>query len=66
MKFILINSRKTQIATQAARYLEIWAAYNALQVEFREKTKAALAKNIKITNNSLTTDEIEEKIDKGL
>ena len=58
-------SRKTQTATQASRYLEIWGAYNTLQVEFKEKTKAALAKNIKITSSHLTTDEIEDKIDKG-
>ena len=37
----------------------------SLQVEFREKAKASLAKNIRITNNSLTTEEIEDKIDKG-
>lgn len=60
-----LKLRKTQIALQASRFLEIWAAYNTLQVEFREKTKAALAKNIKITNNSLSTEDIEEKIDKG-
>ena len=60
-----LRLRKTQIATQASRYLEIWAEYNTLQVEFREKAKASLAKNIRITNNSLTTEEIEDKIDKG-
>ena len=53
------------MATQASRYLEIWAHYNAVQVEFREKAKAALAKNIRITDNRLTTEEIEQKIDKG-
>ena len=60
-----LRLRKTQIATQASRYLEIWAEYSTLQVEFREKAKASLAKNIRITNNSLTTEEIEEKIDNG-
>ena len=60
-----INFRKTQVATQASRYLDIWAHYSTMQVEFREKAKAALAKNIRITNSRLTTEEIEEKIDKG-
>ena len=36
-----------------------------LQVQFREKTKDALAKNIKITSAHLTTEEIDEKLDKG-
>ena len=81
-----LRLRKTQIATQASRYLEIWAEYSTmqvrswfgccrrqegkvvffLQVEFREKAKESLAKNIRITNNSLTTEEIEDKIDKGV
>ena len=34
--------RKSQIATQSARYLEIWREYSNLQVEFREKAKAKL------------------------
>ena len=54
------------MATQASRYLEIWAHYNAVQVEFREKAKAALAKNIRITDNRLTTEEIEQKIDPSM
>jgi hypothetical protein len=29
----------------------------------RDRTKAALVKNIKITNNQLTDEQIEEKID---
>lgn len=60
-----LRLRKTQIATQANRYLEIWSEYSTLQVQFREKTKDALAKNIKITSAHLTTEEIDEKLDKG-
>ena len=36
-----------------------------LQVQFREETKKALAKNIKITSAQLTTEEIDERLDKG-
>lgn len=60
-----LRLRKTQIATQANRYLEIWSEYSTLQVQFREKTKDALAKNIKITSAHLTTEEIDERLDKG-
>lgn len=34
-------------------------------MEYREKAKEALAKNIKITNSKLSQEEIEEKIDSG-
>ena len=36
-----------------------------MQVEYRERAKEALAKNIKITNSKLSQEEIEEKIDSG-
>jgi len=61
-----LRIRKSQIATQSARYLEIWREYSNLQVEFREKAKAKLAKQAAISSAShLTEEEIEEKIDKG-
>jgi len=60
-----LRLKKTQISTQSNRFLEVWTEYNTLQVEFRDKAKTALARNIKITNNNLTQEEIEEKLDKG-
>lgn len=57
--------KKTQIQTASNRFLEIWTEYNTLQVEFREKVKKELAKTVRITNNTLSQEEIEEKIDKG-
>jgi len=60
-----LRLKKTQIQTASNRFLEIWTEYNSLQVEFREKVKKELARNIKITNNNLSQEEIEEKIDKG-
>jgi len=60
-----LRLKKTQVQTASNRFLDIWTEYNSLQVEFREKVKKELARNIKITNNNLSQDEIEEKIDKG-
>jgi len=60
-----LRLKKTQISTQSNRFLEVWTEYNTLQVEFRDKAKSALARNIKITNNNLTQEEIEEKLDTG-
>jgi len=60
-----LRMKKTQISTQSNRFLEVWAEYNTLQVEFRDKAKTALVRNIKITNNNLTQEEIEDKLDKN-
>lgn len=64
-EFSELRLKKTQISTQSNRFLEVWTEYNTLQIEFRDKAKSALARNIKITNNNLTQEEIEEKLDKG-
>merc|ERR1719312_523584 len=60
-----LRMKKTQISTQSNRFLEVWTEYNTLQVDFRDKAKTALARNIKITNNNLTQEEIEDKLDKN-
>eukprot|EP00092_Neocalanus_flemingeri_P009798 GFUD01010558.1.p1 GENE.GFUD01010558.1~~GFUD01010558.1.p1 ORF type:complete len:373 (+),score=121.41 GFUD01010558.1:50-1168(+) len=60
-----LRLKKTQLSTQSNRFLEVWTEYNTLQVDFRDKAKSALARNIKITNNNLTQEEIEQKLDNG-
>jgi len=60
-----IRLKRTQIQTASNRFLEIWTEYNTLQVQFREKVKEDLVKCLKVTNNQLTEEEIEEKIDAG-
>jgi len=62
-----INIRNTQIQSLAKRFLDIWSQYNNNQMEFREKNKKALIRNIKITdpNSNISVEEIEEKLDAG-
>ena len=60
-----IRLKRTQIQTASNRFLEIWTEYNTLQVQFREKVKEDLVKCLKVSNNQLTEEEIEEKIDAG-
>jgi len=60
-----LRVRKTQIQTHSTRFFEIWTEYNTDQVEFRDKAKKSLAKNIKIANSDLTEEDIENKIDSG-
>jgi len=62
-----INIRNTQIQSLGKRFLDIWTEYNNSQIEFREKNKKALLKNIKITDpdSNISVEEIEEKLDAG-
>lgn len=62
-----VNIRNTQLQSVSKRFLDIWTEYNNAQVEFRDRNKKALLRNIKITdpNSNITVDEIEEKLDKG-
>merc|ERR1711902_177731 len=62
------NIKKTQLQTVSQRFLDIWTEYNNLQVEFRGKNKKALLRNLKIVdpNSSITVEEIEEKLEKGI
>ena len=63
--FSEILLKRTQIQTASNRFWEIWTEYSTLQVLFREKLKEDLVKCLKVTNNQLTEEEIEEKIDAG-
>ena len=60
-----IHLKRTQIQTASNRFWEIWTEYSTLQVLFREKLKEDLVKCLKVTNNQLTEEDIEEKIDAG-
>ena len=59
--------KDTQLQTASKRFLDVWTEYNDLQLEFREKNKKALLRNLRIVdpNSTLTVEEIEEKLDNG-
>jgi len=59
--------KTNQLQTVSQRFLDIWSEYNNLQLEFREKNKKQLLRNLKIVdpNSQITIEEIEEKLDNG-
>jgi len=59
--------KTNQLQTVSQRFLDIWSEYNNLQLEFREKNKKQLLRNLKIVdpNSQITLEEIEEKLDSG-
>jgi len=62
-----IQIRKTQMQASSKRFLDIWTDYNNTQLEFRDKNKKVLIRNIKIIDPSsnITNEEIEEKLEAG-
>jgi len=57
--------RRTQIQTQTARFSDIWLRYNQVQLDYREKSKKSLSKQLAIADQTRTEDEIEQAIDSG-
>lgn len=57
--------RRTQIQTQTKRFHDIWERYNAVQLDYREKSKNTLIKQLAIADQTRTEEEVEELIDGG-
>ena len=59
--------RNTQLQTTSKRFLDVWAEYNAVQVEFRENNKKALLRKMRVVDPSspLSAEELEKKLDEG-
>jgi len=59
--------RKSQLKSATENYKDVWESYNNNQLEFREKNKKALLRNIKITdpNSNISQDEVERRLDEG-
>jgi len=62
-----LTIRKSQVQSLLQNYKDVWEAYNNNQLEFRDKNKKALLRNIKITdpNSNITTEELEKKLEDG-
>ena len=59
--------RNTQLQTITKRFLDVWTEYNTVQLEFREKNKKALLRNLRVVDPSSTisTEELEKRLDEG-
>ncbi|KAG7333808.1 hypothetical protein KOW79_002215 [Hemibagrus wyckioides] len=57
--------KKSQHAVLARRFVEVMTRYNEAQVEFREKSKGRIQRQLEITGKSTTDEELEEMLDGG-
>ncbi|KAF7710188.1 syntaxin-3 [Silurus meridionalis] len=57
--------KKSQHAVLARKFVEVMTRYNEAQVEFREKSKGRIQRQLEITGKSTTDEELEEMLDGG-
>ncbi|MCI4376162.1 hypothetical protein PGIGA_G00185030 [Pangasianodon gigas] len=57
--------KKSQHAVLARKFVEVMTRYNEAQVEFREKSKGRIQRQLEITGKTTTDEELEEMLDGG-
>ncbi|XP_060780836.1 syntaxin-3 isoform X2 [Neoarius graeffei] len=57
--------KKSQHAVLAKSFVEVMTKYNEAQVEFREKSKGRIQRQLEITGKTTTDEELEEMLDGG-
>ncbi|CAJ1053007.1 syntaxin-3-like [Xyrichtys novacula] len=60
-----LRIRKSQHAILAKKFVEVMTKYNEAQVDFRDKSKGRIARQLEITGKSTTDDELEEMLEGG-
>uniref|UniRef100_UPI003AAD9C48 syntaxin-3 n=1 Tax=Centroberyx gerrardi TaxID=166262 RepID=UPI003AAD9C48 len=60
-----LRIRKSQHAILAKKFVEVMTKYNEAQVDFRDKSKGRIARQLEITGKAKTDDELEEMLEGG-
>ncbi|XP_076015726.1 syntaxin 3b isoform X3 [Genypterus blacodes] len=60
-----IRIRKSQHAVLSRKFVEVMTKYNEAQVDFRERTKGRLQRQLEITGKNTTDEELEEMLESG-
>lgn len=60
-----LRIRKSQHAILAKRFVEVMTKYNEAQMDFRDKSKGRIARQLEITGKATTDDELEEMLEGG-
>uniref|UniRef100_A0A8B9K7F0 Syntaxin-3 n=1 Tax=Astyanax mexicanus TaxID=7994 RepID=A0A8B9K7F0_ASTMX len=57
--------KKSQHAILARKFVEVMTKYNEAQMEFRDKSKGRIQRQLEITGKATTDEELEEMLDGG-
>ncbi|XP_026159693.1 syntaxin-3 [Mastacembelus armatus] len=60
-----LRIRKSQHAILAKKFVEVMTKYNEAQVDFRDKSKGRIARQLEITGKATTDEELEEMLEGG-
>lgn len=60
-----IRIRKSQHAVLSRKFVEVMTKYNEAQVDFRERSKGRIQRQLEITGRATTDDELEEMLESG-
>ncbi|XP_017283735.1 syntaxin-3a isoform X2 [Kryptolebias marmoratus] len=60
-----LRIRKSQHAVLSRKFVEVMTKYNEAQVEFREKSKGRIQRQLEITGKATTDEELEEMLESG-
>ncbi|ROI47865.1 Syntaxin-3 [Anabarilius grahami] len=60
-----VRIKKSQHAILAKKFVEVMTKYNEAQVEFKEKSKGRIQRQLEITGKATTDEELEEMLDGG-
>ncbi|XP_077460511.1 syntaxin-3-like [Stigmatopora argus] len=60
-----LRIRKSQHAILAKKFVEVMTKYNEAQVDFRDKSKGRIARQLEITGKATTDEELEDLLEGG-
>jgi len=60
-----LRIRKTQHATLSRKFVEVMNDYNACQIDYRERCKDRIQRQLDITGRSTTNEELEDMLESG-
>ncbi|CAL1540583.1 unnamed protein product [Lymnaea stagnalis] len=60
-----LRIRKTQHATLSRKFVEVMNDYNACQIDYRERCKGRIKRQLAITGKTTTNEELEDMIESG-
>lgn len=60
-----LRIRKSQHSVLSRKFVEVMTKYNETQVDFRERSKGRIQRQLEITGKSTTDEELEEMLESG-
>lgn len=60
-----LRIRKSQHTVLSRKFREVMIAYNETQIQFRERSKGRIQRQLEITGKATTDDELEEMLESG-